>query len=77
MFFDQTCRAPPGYPGKIPGCPAQQKLVSLGFEGHTELFGPHPFTSKTPTLPEDILTQKFGFGFLLNFRERKFSPKFF
>ena len=26
---------------KIPGCPAQM-LVSLGFEGHTELFGPRP-----------------------------------
>ena len=23
-----------------------KSLVSLGFEGHTELFGPHPFTSK-------------------------------
>ena len=35
-----------------------------GFEGHTELFGPHPFTWKTPTPPENIRTQKFGFGFL-------------
>ena len=25
-----------------------KSLVSLGFEGHTELFGPHPFTWKTP-----------------------------
>ena len=34
------------------------------FEGHTELFGPHPFTWKTPTPPEDIRTKKFGSGFL-------------
>ena len=27
-----------------------------GLEGHTELFGPHPFTWKTPTPPEDIWT---------------------
>ena len=31
------------------------------FEGHAELFGPHPFTSKTPTPPENIRTQNFGF----------------
>ena len=41
-----------------------KNLVFLGFGGHTELFGPHPFTWKTPTLPEDIRTKKFGFGFL-------------
>ena len=41
-----------------------KSLVSLVFEGHTELFGPHPFTWKTPTPPEDIRTKKFGFGFL-------------
>ena len=48
-------------PPKIPGYPAK-KLVSLGFEGHTELCGPHPFTWKTPTPPEDIRTKKFGLG---------------
>ena len=41
-----------------------KKFDSLGFEGHTELFGPHPFTWKTPTPPENIRTQKFRFGFL-------------
>ena len=40
-----------------------KSLVSLGFEGLTELFGPHSFTWKTPTPPEDIRTKKFGFGF--------------
>ena len=40
-----------------------KKFDSLGFEGHTELFGPHPFTWKTPTPPENIRTQKFRFGF--------------
>ena len=33
-----------------------KSLVSLGFEGHTELFGPHPFTWKIPTPPENIRT---------------------
>ena len=42
---------------KIPGYPAT-KLVFLVFEGHTELFGPHPFMWKTPTPLEDIQTQK-------------------
>ena len=41
-----------------------KSLFSLGFKGHTEPFGPHPFTWKTPTPPEDIRTKKFGFGFL-------------
>ena len=59
-FFLQTFRAPLGYPDKNP-------LVSLGFEGHTELFGPHPFTWKTPTPPEDVRTEQFGFGLLLLF----------
>ena len=40
-----------------------KKFDSLGFEGHTELFGPHPFTWQTPTPPENIRTQKFRFGF--------------
>ena len=40
-----------------------KKFDSLGFEGHTELFGPHPFTWKTPTPPENVRTQKFRFGF--------------
>ena len=40
------------------------QLVSLGFEGHTELFDPHTFTWKTPTPAEDIRTKQFGFGFL-------------
>ena len=48
------------YPSKIPGYP----FDFPGFEGHTELFGPHPFTRKTPTPPENIRTKKFGFGFL-------------
>ena len=46
-----------------PGISRQKKFDSLGFEGHTELFGPHPFPWKTPTPPENIRTQKFRFGF--------------
>ena len=41
-----------------------KKFDFPGFEGHTELFGPHPFTWKTPTPPENIWTKMFGFGFL-------------
>ena len=52
-FFSQTFRALPGYPAKSRDIPPK-KFDSLGFEGHTELFGPHPFTQKTPTPPEDI-----------------------
>ena len=35
-----------------------KSLVSLGFQGHTALFGPHPFTWKTPTPPEKYPDQK-------------------
>ena len=51
----QTFRAPPGASQpKSRDLPAKS-LVSLGFEGHTELFGPDPFTSK-----EDIRTKNQG-----------------
>ena len=33
-------------------------------QGHTELFGPNAFMWKTPSPPENIGIQKFGFGFL-------------
>ena len=42
-FLSQTFWAPPGYPRKSQDIPPNS-LVSLRFEGHTELFGPHPFT---------------------------------
>ena len=38
-----------------------KKFDFPGFEGHTELFGLHPFMWKTPTPLENIWTQKFGF----------------
>ena len=63
IFFSNFSGASGISPGKIPGYPAK-KVDSLGSEGHTELFGPHPFTWKTPTPPENIQTQKFRFGFL-------------
>ena len=49
-------------PAKSRDIPAK-KFGFPGFEGHTELFGPHPFKWKTPTQTENIRTQKFGFGF--------------
>ena len=48
-----------------------------GFEGHTELFGPHPFTWKTPTPPENIRTNKFGFGFFFFPESSKFLESLF
>ena len=39
-----------------------KKFDSLGFEGHTELFGPHPFTWKSPTPPENIRLKSLGLG---------------
>ena len=45
-FFSQTFQAPPGYPSKISGYP--KKFDFPGFEGHTELFGTHPFSWKPP-----------------------------
>ena len=52
-------------PANIPGHPAKKSgLRGLRSEGHTDFFGPHPFTWKTPTPPEDIQTKKFGFGLL-------------
>ena len=54
-FFSETCRA---------SRQNAKKFGFPGFEGHTELFGTHPFTWKTPTPPEDIRTKKCGFGFL-------------
>ena len=59
-FLGPDFRAPPGHPSKIPGYPAKS-FISRSFEGHTELFGPHPFMWKTPTPPENIQTQEFGF----------------
>ena len=53
-----------GYPQQKSRDIPPKSLVSLGFEGHTELFGPHPFTWKTATPLEDIRTKKFRFGFL-------------
>ena len=52
-----------------PGISRPKKLVSLDFEGHTELFGPHPFTCKIPTPPEGFRTKKFVFGFLSSLRK--------
>ena len=39
----------PGISQQNPGISCQKKFGFPGFEGHTELFGPHPFMWKTPT----------------------------
>ena len=56
---------------KLFGCPwdipaksrdiPPKKFDFPGIEGHTELFGPHPFMWKTPTPLENIRTWKFAF----------------
>ena len=60
-IFSQTFRAPPGYPSKIPGYPTKKAWFPWVSKDIPNLFGPHPFTWKTPTPPENIRTQKFGF----------------
>ena len=62
IFFSNFSGKSRDIPAKSRDIPPK-KFDSLGFEGHTELFGPHPFTWKTPTPPENIWTQKFRFGF--------------
>ena len=68
-----------GHPRDIPAKSrdiAPKSLVSLDFGGHTELLGPHPFTWKTPTPPENIRTKKFGFGFLFSSLNRTSAGPF-
>ena len=51
----------PGHPGKIPGTSQIPLLETQGrqtFEGGHELFGHHPFTWKTTTLPGGLRTEK-------------------
>ena len=58
-----------GTSGKIPAKSRDippKKFDFPGFEGHTELFGPHPFVWKTPTPPENIRAQRFRFGFVFS-----------
>ena len=63
-FFSQTFRATPGYPGKIPGYPARKVCFPSVSRDIPNFLAPTPFTSKTPTPPEDIQTQKLGFVLL-------------
>ena len=63
-FFSQTFRAPPGYPGKIPGYPAQ-KVWFPGFRGTYRTFWPPtPSRGRPPPHPRISRPKKFGFGFL-------------
>ena len=39
-----------------------KKFGFPGFEGHAELFGPQPFTWKSPTPPENIGPESLGLG---------------
>ena len=56
----QTFRAPPGYPGKIPGYPAK-KVWFPWYRGTYRTFWPCPLHVEDPSPPENIWTQKFGF----------------
>ena len=60
LFVLKLSRAPLGYPRKFRDVPPKT-LISLGFKGHTELVGPHTFTWKTTTPPEDIKIKKYVF----------------
>ena len=48
FFFSQTFPAPPGISRPNPVTSRQTIWFLLGFEGHTELFGPHPFNVEDP-----------------------------
>ena len=58
----------PSSPTSSPSSPAPppshllKRAGAQTLEGHTEPFGPHPFTWKTPNPSEDIRIQKFGFN---------------
>ena len=56
-FFGR-CRDIPVKSQDIP----PKKFDFPDFEGHTELFGPHPFTWKTPTPPEISGLKSLGLG---------------
>ena len=53
----------PGISAKGPGISRQEVWFFLGFEAHTELFGPHLFTWKTPTHPKISGPESLGLGF--------------
>ena len=74
-FFFSSFSGTAGTSEQDPGMSRQQKFVFPGFEGHTELFGPHPFTWKTPTPPEKIWTQKFGFVLFFRARANGIFPR--
>ena len=69
-FFLKLFGHPRDIPAKSRDIPPK-KFGFPGFEGHTELFGPHPFVWKTPTPPENIRAQKFRFGFVFPKLSRK------
>ena len=47
-FFFSNFSGTSGISRQNPGISHPKSLISPGFEGHTELFGPHPFTWKDP-----------------------------
>ena len=58
-----------------------KKFDFPGFEGHTELFGPHPFVWKTPhparKYPDSLCGPNWGLFFVLKFvRSRGFGARF-
>ena len=63
LFFSNF-RAAPGYPSKIFGYPAQKVWFPWVSRDIPNFLAPAPSTNfLTPTPPEDIRTQKSGFGF--------------
>ena len=67
-FFFSNFSGASGISRQNPGISRPKSLISLVSEVRIELFGPHPFTWKTPTPLENIQTKKFGFGFLFRAR---------
>ena len=73
-FFLKLFGRPRDIPAKSRDIPPK-KFDFPGFEGRIELFGPHPFTWKTPTPLENIRTKKFGFGFFFSSLKKRNCPK--
>ena len=60
-FFLRLFRPPRDIPAKSRDIPPKG-LVSLGFEGHTEVFGPHPSRGRPPPHPNISGPKSLGLG---------------
>ena len=74
-FFSRTFRAPPGYPGKIPGYPAKKSLISLVSTGIPNFLAPTPSCGRPPPHRKMSGLKSLGLG-SLKFGRAQRSKKF-